>query len=1064
MRSRSPQAWPKITCCRLFRVSAAVLRSRLAIAALVIGGLLLSCGIARGEEVITPDSVQGQNITAAAQFLEDMGEIETANAVRQRLASGGYSYAQLEHDADTSKYTGNSVISTELVQFMGGKKGTPFNPNVDLSYIINLAATLYHENVHSNQGTAYQIYSDSIWSGIGKFPHEQDAWGQTIAAEMRWILNLWTQYLTNPQRVGNLKTVAALINALSAYIGSLGENKYFGLPAADQANYVALQNFLEAWLPQINALAQGATSNTANVGGLPDPPVTGPPGGTPSTPPPPTPPQPPTPAPPAPQTPAEMCPECLPYLRAVIELRNELADVQRQIAAQNARIAANQIAQRAAQTRINALQADLAGQQGIGGSGYDPSTGITRESITQANGTVLVTIKDEAGNILEQSVRNRSDLAGVQRDLEAAQAQLASLKTEAAALAKERDRLAARDQVLTARLQDAIQQLADCLEKKCKHLIGQRLNTIAEQFGLNPLTGKPAPPKATNNAAGSSASGGNSSSASSAAESAAGKAINKANETKVSTPPMESGASAGNGKPAAKGAPPSGEPGSGNNNGGDNNGGNDNGADNGANNGNAGDNPPPPAPNPTPAAEKRPKNFRHAQPATDSTGVTEPNQYTVTVCEGTNDYVFRASGEEVDARNVKSTSPNVTGAGFGSGVRISGNHVGSSTIDADFLRFDGTLAAHVKITVTVIDCGHHMAVVPGGNPPTVNPNPPVATGGEGNENANSPGGMDNNPNPAGGNTGGGFMGVLDEDENELEEFNNSFFGNAPAAPTVQNIVITINVNFGGGATATTPGQGALQNGSRQITARDRQQAGQAHARFQPAAYHLGSPSRAPSRELPTFQLSSPQFLASLPSARDLTFSIASNGNLGSKALEFRVHDPSGKLKGNVRLPEGMVLEPLKMGTPNPASTAAGGSNVSQQLTAYCLEMAKLPPQAGQLYRLAPPAVQQKYQPIKAVLQAGSKLAAAGKFHPDSDPAAYADFIRQHALWAQLENWSEQKFTEVFVERTKKNAEHLNVTWTNEMEGALRAAAPGRWRDIAMVLDEAHKQRGATGAP
>jgi hypothetical protein len=325
-------------------------------------------------------------------------------------------------------------------------------------------------------------------------------------------------------------------------------------------------------------------------------------------------------------------------------------------------------------------------------------------------------------------------------------------------------------------------------------------------------------------------------------------------------------------------------------------------------------------------------------------------------------------------------------------------------------------------------------------------------------------------NPNGGSSGGstnsfgGLLGSLLGGTGGFNVLNNSLFGNASGAPAVQNIVITINIKSGAGAPAVTPGQGALQNGSRQISAMNRRQPAQPHARVRPAAYRLGSPTRAPSRGLPAARLASHKLLASLPSAEGLTFSIASNGNLGSNALEFRVHDPSGRLKGNVSLPEGMVLEPLKMGTPNPAGNAAGGSNVAQPLTAYCLEMAKLPPEVGQLYRLAPQAVQQKYLPIHSVLQAGSKLAAAGKFHPDSDPTAYADFIRQHALWAQLENWSEQKFTEVFLERTKKNAEHLNVKWTNEMTDALRAAAPGRWRDIAMVLDEAHKLSAAAGAP
>jgi len=499
-------------------------------------------------------------------------------------------------------------------------------------------------------------------------------------------------------------------------------------------------------------------------------------------------------------------------------------------------------------------------------------------------------------------------------------------------------------------------------------------------------------------------------------------------------------------------------------------GGNDAGANSAADNGNAGDNPPPqpPTANPTPAADDRPPDFRHAQPFTDpNTGAVVPNQYSVTVCEGSNDYVFRASGGEVDATNVKSSSfgptSDATGVGFGNGIRISGNHVGASTIEADFVRFDGTLAAHVKIIVTVIDCSHHTAVVPDGNPPAANPNSPVDNGGGGNQ--KSPDGGDDNPNgenpnpPAGGDTGGGFLGVLDE-------ANSSFFGNAPGAPTVQNIVITININTGGAApdaTAPADNSSSLQVLPQRIPTAHNYSNAHGRSRFKLVAYHSGSPSRAPSLERLFGDRNSSKFSLDLASAESLAFSIVASGNLGSKAIEFRVHDPSGKLKGNIALPEGLVLEPLKVGTRNPVNAANGKNILSQQLTAYCLDMAKLPPELGQLYRLAPRAVQEKYKPIKAILQAGAKLAAAGVIHPDSDPAAYADFIRQHALWAELEHWTEQKFTEVFLERTKKNAEHMNVKWTKEMEDTLRRAAPGRWRDIAMVLDEAHKLRGVAGA-
>ena len=330
----------------------------------------------------------------------------------------------------------------------------------------------------------------------------------------------------------------------------------------------------------------------------------------------------------------------------------------------------------------------------------------------------------------------------------------------------------------------------------------------------------------------------------------------------------------------------------------------------------------------------------------------------------------------------------------------------------------------------------------------------------------------NGANVIGGGNDGGLGGLLGSLFGGLSGFNglnNSLFGNASGAPTVQNIVVTLNININPGGAARSTVSPADNSGSLQVspqripTARNHLTA-HGRARFKLVAYHSGSPSRAPSPDRSIADSGPSKFLPRLPSAEGLAFSIVSKGNLGNGALEFQVHDPSGKLKGNFSLPEGMVLEPLRPGTRNPVNAAGGGTTLTQQLTAYCLDMAKLPPEPGQLYRLASPAVQEKYKPIRAILQAGAKLAAVGQLHPDSDAAAYADFIRQHALWAELEHWNEEKFTEVFLERTKKNAEHLNVKWTKEMENTLLAAAPGRWRDIAMVLDAAHGKGGAPGAP
>jgi len=189
----------------------------------------------------------------------------------------------------------------------------------------------------------------------------------------------------------------------------------------------------------------------------------------------------------------------------------------------------------------------------------------------------------------------------------------------------------------------------------------------------------------------------------------------------------------------------------------------------------------------------------------------------------------------------------------------------------------------------------------------------------------------------------------------------------------------------------------------------------------------------------------------------ITYALVANGNSSGEALELQVLDPSGRIK-QVEVPEGLVLEPLKMGAAQPLSARApqGANLLTKQLTAYCVDYLKLPPQIGMLYRLAPQAVQDKFKPMASVLRAGRELAGKGQFHPDSDPKAYNDSIRQYSLWAKVENWGHEKFGEVFLEKTKQNAVSANVKWTKQMEQAVRGLVPGRWRDISMVLDEAAK--------
>ncbi|MGD0404766.1 MAG: hypothetical protein ABSB66_16400 [Candidatus Acidiferrales bacterium] len=193
-----------------------------------------------------------------------------------------------------------------------------------------------------------------------------------------------------------------------------------------------------------------------------------------------------------------------------------------------------------------------------------------------------------------------------------------------------------------------------------------------------------------------------------------------------------------------------------------------------------------------------------------------------------------------------------------------------------------------------------------------------------------------------------------------------------------------------------------------------------------------------------------------------SFNLVANGKSSGEAFEFQVFDPTGKLK-EVRVPDGLILEPIERGAAKPVSAGPGQKTSSHKLSAFCVNFEKEPPEPDQLFRVASPEIQEQYKPVRAVIRAGRELSEAGKFHPDSDPKAYADSIRQYALWTKLEGWDQQKFADNFVERTKKNAEALHMKWTQQMESALRNVVPGRWKDITQVLQRADEISQAAGA-
>jgi hypothetical protein len=195
-------------------------------------------------------------------------------------------------------------------------------------------------------------------------------------------------------------------------------------------------------------------------------------------------------------------------------------------------------------------------------------------------------------------------------------------------------------------------------------------------------------------------------------------------------------------------------------------------------------------------------------------------------------------------------------------------------------------------------------------------------------------------------------------------------------------------------------------------------------------------------------------------AESIRASLVATGRASGEVFDLHVLNRSGE-PAHLVAPDGVVVEPIKVGATQPVAARSGATIDRHPVLGYCLDFAKPPPAAGMIYRVAPSAVQQQFAPLRHVLRAARQLEQSGRLSPDGDPRAYFDAIKQWAVWTHIQKWDEREFIDRFVARTRENAQQLKVRWTDAIEKQVRAGAPGRWRHIRQVLDEADALRRAS---
>jgi hypothetical protein len=447
---------------------------------------------------LVPGSVHHQNVQTAIQFLRDHGEQQAANEIQALLDAGSiYVDTALAENGETSALN-NVTLSTSVAGHTrtAALRRTPLDPVKDFREVVELARTLYHENIHAN----HQSYGGWLLSGLSPGDQkEADAWSKTLQALDRWITveqeqfdlfyNPKTPGLTPVEHLRELEKIKTKLGVLKTYFGDYHSNNYFGRRDAVWvgAQLSWINGELDVHLqPKIDQVSQAANAPPA-------PPVVPPVAPAPSAPTAPVPPEPPAPLPvPAPQ-PIDCLP-CRPIAESIAATRASIDRLTTDISDAKAELA--RVQQRVGQLerQIQGLERQLQSSAGTGGRSFDPATGITINAWDQGNGTVRVTVTDAAGTVIEDNVRDGSaHKAAVRRRLETVRAALATARAEAAAAAARVAAAEAARAAAMAALEALVSELAACIQKYCSGAgIAETLNTLGLPFPTLDLLRDPA--------------------------------------------------------------------------------------------------------------------------------------------------------------------------------------------------------------------------------------------------------------------------------------------------------------------------------------------------------------------------------------------------------------------------------------------------------------------------------------------------------------------------------------------------------------------------------------------
>ncbi|HRP07647.1 MAG TPA: hypothetical protein PLL69_04085 [Gemmatimonadales bacterium] len=196
-----------------------------------------------------------------------------------------------------------------------------------------------------------------------------------------------------------------------------------------------------------------------------------------------------------------------------------------------------------------------------------------------------------------------------------------------------------------------------------------------------------------------------------------------------------------------------------------------------------------------------------------------------------------------------------------------------------------------------------------------------------------------------------------------------------------------------------------------------------------------------------------------------SYILATGGSTGPVAMMFALNSSGRPLR---MLPATVVLEPVVMSPSIQARVtgllqrylAAGGTGTA--IDFYCLEFLRRPPPAGTLLRIAEGPVAAPFAGRGGILGAVSRLQQAGRLSSTLDPAEYLHGVRQWAIWTVEERFDLRRFTDAYLEISRRNLEETGAEWTSDAEREARGLVPGLWNHVRSALREAGVDPAETG--